>query len=99
MYPQAELNALAERKAALLARITVERDECALHLSQALKPVEWLAQAYAKWRTISPFVKVAAVPLGLFLKHKLLAKAAGGERGGGLFRWVPSLIQLFRFVR
>src|SRR5690606_16164424 len=53
MYPQAELNALAERKAALLARITVERGECALQISQALKPVEWLTQAYSKWRAIS----------------------------------------------
>jgi hypothetical protein len=48
---------------------------------------------YAKWQAISPFTKLAAVPLGLLVTRKLMPKI------GGLLSWAPMAINVFRAFR
>lgn len=98
MYPQANLEALAQRKQALLSSIRTSRAECAAHLSVIAKPIVWAEGLYARWKAVSPIVKVAAVPVGVMLKRKLFPKGGGGF-AAGLLRWAPVAADLFRSRR
>ncbi len=93
MYPQTDLNILAFRKRALMHRIRVRRDECEGHAHEVLKPALWAEGLYAKWRTISPLVKLVGVPLGLMATRKLMPKV------GGLLSWAPMALNIFRAFR
>lgn len=93
MYPQPDLNILAIRKRALVHRIRVRREECAVHAHEVLKPAEWASGMYAKWQAVSPFTKMAAVPLGLLVTRKLMPKISG------LISWAPMALNIFRAFR
>jgi len=93
MYPQADLNILAFRKRALLHRIRVRRHECEGLAHEVLKPAFWAESLYAKWCAISPFAKLAAVPLGLMVTRKLMPKV------GSLLSWAPMALKIFRAFR
>jgi len=93
MYPQPDLRLLAVRKRALVHLIRARREECADYTHEVLKPAEWASGVYAKWQAISPFTKLAAVPIGLMLTRKLMPKI------GGLVSWVPIALNLFRTFR
>jgi hypothetical protein len=93
MYPQPDLNLLALRKHALMHRIRVRRDACAGHAHEVMKPVVWIEGLHAKWRSISPLVKLAAVPAGLLITRKFMPKL------GTLFSWAPVALNLFRAFR
>lgn len=98
MYPQSDLDLLSRRKLNLLSRINARRDECAEQVEQVLQPVLWVERVYAKWRAISPILKMAIVPLGLFfLRRKAPPKTE--SMIGGLFRWAPVALNLFRSMR
>jgi hypothetical protein len=97
MYPQAELDRLAERKRVLLGRITVRREELAVQVKHALRPVRWADMICAKWREISPALKLMGLPLGHVGKRKLPAKTS--DAMGGFFRWAPLAVSLFRSMR
>ncbi len=98
MYPQSALDLLSRRKLDLLSQINARRDECAEQVEQVLQPVLWVERAYAKWRAISPILKMAIVPLGLFiLRRKAPPKTQGVV--SGLFRWAPVALNLFRSMR
>lgn len=97
MYPQIDLDYLAQRKASLRGRIHIRRSECAVALERVLRPVVWGEGLWVKWKAISPIVKFGAVPLGLLLKNKLFPKSGGVI--GGLIRWGPMALNLFRSMR
>ena len=93
MYPAPELKRLARYKAGLRYRIGQRRQQCAHAAARVVQPLAWLDHAVAQWRQVSPFVKFAAVPLGLLLK-----KTAGPRLRtvGKLLRWAPLLFGAFR---
>ena len=97
MYPKVDLEILEQRKAALRTRIRVRRAACAIEIDRVLRPAVWLEGAYAKWKAISPLVKVGAIPLGLLLKNKLFPRSGGLI--SGLVRWGPTAFNLLRAMR
>lgn len=93
MYPRQELTVLAERKAALIDRIGLQREVCAASAARAARPLELFDRVMARWRRLSPFVKFAAIPLGFLLKRSL------GRRArvlGGMMRWGPLVLGAVR---
>lgn len=97
MSAETDLDILSRRKLVLLDKISARREACALQIERVLRPVVWVEGLYAKWRAISPFVKIAA-PLGLlFFKRKHSSKGAGMIEG--LFRWAPMALKFFQSVR
>lgn len=93
MYPQTDLSLLAMRKRALMHRIRVRREECAGHAHEVLKPAVWAEGLYAKWCALSPFVKLAGIPLGMMVTRKFMPKV------GGLLRWASMAVNIFRAFR
>jgi hypothetical protein len=96
MYPAEELNRLAWHKAALQRDIARRRRDCAEAASRVVQPLEWLDRAVAFWRKLSPFTRLAAVPLGIVLKRTLLPRA---KIFGALVRWAPLAFGVFRSMR
>lgn len=96
MYPQGNLDRLARRKRALLIDIRARREDCAAQVQQVLQPVVWAEGIYARWKAISPALKIAAVPVGVMLKRKLFP---GGGILGKALRWAPVAISLFKSQR
>ena len=98
MYPAAELNTLARRKALLQARISLDRLRCAALASEVARPIDWIDRALVQWRKISPFAKLAALPLGILLKRGILPgkKISLLSRGLRLLPVVLSAFKLFR---
>ncbi len=96
MYPQANLDLLAQRKRALMLSIRARREDCSAQLQQVMEPVVWAESIYARWKAISPAVKIAAVPIGVLLKQKLFPR--GGLVGKAL-RWAPVAFSLFKSKR
>jgi hypothetical protein len=95
MYPQRELSLLAAHKAELRRDIAFRRAQCALAAAQVVKPLEWLDRAVGFWRRLSPFTKLAAVPLGFLAKRALFPK---GKILGALVRWSPMIFGVVRSV-
>ncbi|HMD61138.1 MAG TPA: hypothetical protein VKG78_06885 [Opitutaceae bacterium] len=95
MDSREELTALAERKAELLYRIRMRREVCAAAAERAFRPLEILDETAARWRRLSPFAKLAAVPLGF-----LLARMPGRRPRalGALMRWGPLVVGAVRAV-
>jgi len=95
MYPQRELNRLAAYKAALRRDIAFRRAQCVVAAAQVTKPLEWLDRAVGFWRRLSPFTKLAAIPLGFIAKRSLFPK---GKILGALVRWAPTIFGVARGV-
>ncbi len=57
-------------------------------------PLAWIDQAWAKWKSISPFFKLAAVPLAFTAKKALFPRMG---LLGKLVRWAPAAMGAFRF--
>jgi len=93
MYPRRELTALAGSKAVLLERIYQRRERCAAAAARAARPLEILDLGIARWRQLSPFVRIAAVPLGLLLRRRPSRRA---RVMGALLRWGPLVLGAVR---
>lgn len=85
MYPTGELNGLAQRKEALRVRIAAQRAECVAYAEHVARPIAAIDRMAAQWRRISPYAKLAAIPLGFLLQQRLAAKQA---RPPGWKRWL-----------
>lgn len=101
MYPAAELDALARRKAVLRARISLDRLRVVALSAEVARPINWLDRALVQWRKISPFAKFAAVPLGLLLTRAVKGGDSGQKKGLlgralGLMPVVLGAVKLFR---
>jgi hypothetical protein len=86
MYPQEELRLLADRKAELRQRIHDRRLECAEAFIRVGRPLELLDRVLAKWRKLSPMLKLAAVPLALLMKRWIAPRT---RVLGTVLRWGP----------
>jgi len=93
MYPRGQLDDLAAVKHALRRRIAHRRAECIEQSIAIGRPVLWLDRAYAKWRQIAPFAKLAAGPVGILLFRSLRGR---GKVAGQLLRWAPALWNIWR---
>jgi hypothetical protein len=91
MYPARELDRLAAHKLALQRRITRRRTECATAAVRAAQPLVWVDRALVLWRQLSPWVKLAAVPLGFLLKRSSAPRPVGA-----LLRWLPVISSAVR---
>ena len=93
MYGDQDLNRLAAHKAALRHRIALQRIRCVEAAARALQPVAWLDRVLAFWRRLSPFAKLATVPLGFLLKR---SSAPPSRVLGTLLRWGPIVLGAVR---
>ncbi len=93
MYPRKELIVLARRKAVLLDRICVDRDEVAAAAARLAEPIEMIDGGVERWRRISPMVKLAAIPLGLVLRGVLVRRA---RKLSAVLRWGPIVFAAVR---
>jgi hypothetical protein len=97
MYPSRELTALALRKVAVRQRIAVARWDCVSAASEAARPIVWIDRAVAQWRKISPFAKIAAVPLGILFGRRLMPGKSG--LFGRLLRWAPVVLKAVQMFK
>lgn len=97
MYPTAELKSLAARKRELRARISWHRWECVRMSARLAQPLEVVDELAARWRQLSPLLKLSAVPLGLLFRPR--RKFKWFRLFGTLFRLAPSIIRTFRAYR
>jgi len=95
MYPQRELSLLAAHKAALRRDIAFRRAQCVMAATRVARPLEWLDRAVGFWRKLSPFTKLAALPIGFVLKRAIFPK---GKILGALVRWAPMIFGVVRNV-
>src|SRR4051812_38774818 len=98
MYPSAELNNLARRKAVLLARISLDRLRCVALAAEVARPINWLDRALIQWRKISPIAKLAALPLGLFVSRAVLPGKKVNLMGRAI-RLLPTLVSALKMFR
>jgi hypothetical protein len=84
VYPARELSRLAAHKRALQRRITRRRAECVAAVTCIAQPFAWLDRALGFWRELSPWIKIAAVPLGLFWKRPAAMRPLSA-----VARWLP----------
>lgn len=85
MYPAGQLTEIASRKAALRSRIATRRLECVAYAAEVARPIAWIDRAAAQWRKISPYAKLAIVPLASLLLRR---KTAARNRTPGWGRWL-----------
>jgi hypothetical protein len=93
MYPRKELTVLAGKKAVLLDRICVRRDELAEAAARVAEPIEVIDGLVDRWRRVSPMVKLASVPLGLIVRRLLMKRA---RKLSAVLRWGPLLFAAAR---
>ena len=86
MYPQSELIRLAAFKAALRRDIARRRVDCVAAAVQAGQPLVWLDRMLGLWRQFSPYVQLAAVPLGILALRRI---RSGRNLLGTVLRWAP----------
>ncbi len=102
MYPTGELNELAQRKQALRVRIAAHRAECVAYAEHVARPIAAIDRISAQWKRISPYAKLAAIPLGFLLQRRMAKKPVVA---GGWKRWLKlapvamSAVRLWERVR
>jgi hypothetical protein len=60
-----------------------------------MQPIEWLDRMLAAWRRLSPFARLAAVPLGCAIKQLLFRRS---KLLGSLVSWGPLVASVIRGV-
>ncbi len=102
MYPTGELNELAQRKQALRVRIAAHRAECVAYAEHVARPIAAIDRIAAQWKRISPYAKLAAIPLGFLLQRRMAKKqavASGWKRWLKLAPVAMSAVRLWERVR
>ena len=94
MYPGGELKRLADRKVLLQARIAVRRLEMAAAAGEIARPIGLLDRVLTTLHRISPFLKLAAVPLGMLLPRILARRRAGKPTGKSKFAALMTALPL-----
>jgi len=97
MYPKVDLEILASRRKAMRIQIRDRRALLVMDMANVSRPVLWAEDMWAKWKAISPFAKLAAIPVGLFVKRKVFPKSGGII--GGLLRFAPTAFNIFKAMR
>jgi hypothetical protein len=97
MYPSGELKWLAMRKRELRSRIAWHRWEWASAGARLAQPIEVADELLARWRQLSPLLKLTAVPLGLLFRRR--RKFSRVRLFVALLRLAPSVIRSVREYR
>ncbi len=97
MYPKIDLEILANRRKAMRIRIRDRRALLVIDAANISRPIVWAEDMWAKWKAISPFAKLAAIPLGFFVKRKVFPKSGGWI--SGLIRFAPTAFTIFKAMR
>jgi len=93
MYPKEELTSLAASKSALRLRISVRRSECAAAAARLARPIRWVDRAHARWRRLSPLVKLASVPIAILMGRLGIRHL---RTVGAVVRWSPLVLGAVR---
>ncbi len=93
MYPRRELTELACAKSLLRRRIAAHRAQCVESVAVVTAPLVVIDSAMALWRKLSPWIKIAAVPLALLLKRSVAPRAGIVS---SVLRWAPALLSAVR---
>jgi hypothetical protein len=88
-----ELNALARRKAVVLARIATRRDQCAAAVAALEPQLAPIDRMVTQWQTLTAEAKRTGAPMALTVA-RTVASNLGGV--GGLLRFVPALFGIRR---
>ncbi len=96
MYSDRELIRLAVHKAALRHRIARQRVRCAEAAARVTQPLAWLDRVLALWHRLSPFARLAAVPLGFLVQRTVFPRR---KILGSLFRWGPLVLSAVGGIR
>jgi hypothetical protein len=96
MYPSSEVDSLSLRRSLLCSRIRVRRVQCMIAADRVAQPLRWVDRAWAQWKSISPLVKLAAVPMGFALKRTVFRRAG---LFGKFLRWTPMVMGAFRLFQ
>ena len=94
MYPSGELKRLADRKVLLQARIAVRRWEMTAAAVSIARPIAFIDRMLDTLHRISPFLKLAAVPLGLLLPRIIARKREGKPTGKSKFAALMTALPL-----
>jgi hypothetical protein len=98
MYPTGELKRLAARRKLLSVRIDARRWQCIEHWTKLSRPLQWLDDLLAKWRRISPLVKIVGTPVILMLVRKLFGRVGQLGRLVSWLRLAPLVLHTARTV-
>ena len=93
MYPQEELTSLAASKSGLRLRISIRRSECAAAAARLARPIAWIDRAHARWRRLSPLVKLASAPIGILMGRMRIRHL---RTVGAVLRWSPLVLGAVR---
>jgi hypothetical protein len=94
MPPARELTELAERKAALRRRIATSRLHCAALAGEVARPLARIDRLVARWRRISPYLKMVGVPLSWWLWQRFRRRKT--DLLSHVMRWAPAVFGLAR---
>jgi len=89
MYPDGEIGGLAARRELLCARIAARRQASVEAAVELTRPLGWIDQMVARWRGVSPLIKLVGVPAGLYVLRSVFRVGRG--------RWVM-VGMLMRFI-
>jgi len=95
MYPSAELNLLAGRKAELRRSISERRAALVGAAQRAAKPLVWMDRAIGLVRRALPLLSILRTPMALFAAPKSGGKAS---LAGSLVLWGPLVLRAVRFA-
>jgi hypothetical protein len=97
MYPGSELARLATRKELILARIAVRRLQCAEYACTLARPLGFIDRMTAKWRQISPWIKLVGIPLGVIVGRRM-SKTGHDGKVSAFLKYVPIVMQAVRLI-
>ena len=96
MYPTQELADLERKKEILRGCIARTREQAAAAAAELARPISWAERAVARWRRMSPFVRVGLVPVVLLLRRRFARKQPRPSRLVRFLRWTPVVLRVVR---
>ena len=95
MYPTEELILLDRRKAILRTRIRLQRIDTATHLVEIMRPVVWLADLRAKFKSLPFGLRMLSGPLTFFLQRAVVKRL---PVRGKMLLWLPAVWKVAKWV-
>ncbi len=96
MYPDKDLGQIERRKASIRARIHRRRMDCIELCGELARPVGWIDAGMARWRCLSPWARLAMVPIGLMAGQRL---RRGRRTLTRIVQLAPMVVSLVRTAR
>jgi hypothetical protein len=89
MHPESDLIRLAAHKAVLRRTIARRRAECVTAYTRVVRPLAWVDQGVTVWRSLSPWVKLATLPVTFLFGRAAIPRA---RLLGTVLRWSPVVL-------